>query len=92
MNILSKNLENFHQGSKCFAQECDDKGEPSEAYFKNRTRFFNDSTPHRHKFESKDRPKFFVWLDEAKKIHRLNYFTSRQFYCNLWRGLMLRPG
>jgi len=85
---VSKNLENFHQGSKCFAHECDGKGEPTEAYFKNRTQFFEDSTPHRHKFKSKDKPKFFVWIDETNKIHKLNYIMSRQFYCHFYERLV----
>ena len=87
--MLSNNLENFHQGSKCFSHECDALGEPSEVFFKNQSQFFNDSKPHRHKFKSSDKPLFFVWRDETseKKIHKLNYFESRQFYCNFYERL-----
>jgi hypothetical protein len=86
---LSKNLENFHQGSKCFKTETNN-GEPSELFFKNQTLFFNDSTPHRHKFKSKDKPEYFVWKDEENKIHKLNYIQSRQFYCNFYERLAIQ--
>ncbi len=83
---VSKNLENFHQGSKCFEHETNVKsGEPSELFFKNQLNFFNDNQPHRHKFKSK--PKYFVWKDENNKIHKLNYIESRQFYCNFYERL-----
>ena len=85
---LSKNLENFHQGSKCYDKEIDKAtGEPSALFFKNQAEFFNDSIGHRHKFTSKEKPKYFVWQDENRKIHKLNYIQSRQFYCNFYERL-----
>eukprot|EP01119_Soliformovum_irregulare_P020376 TRINITY_DN6587_c1_g1_i1.p1 TRINITY_DN6587_c1_g1~~TRINITY_DN6587_c1_g1_i1.p1 ORF type:complete len:333 (+),score=76.34 TRINITY_DN6587_c1_g1_i1:24-1001(+) len=79
------NLENFHQGSKCFVHEAED-GEPNEEYYANRDRMFQDATPHRHKFEGakKQKPLYFVWLDGDGKEHHLDYVSSRQFYCNYY--------
>ena len=84
---VALNLENFFQGSKCYDSEVDKNQNPSEKFFQNQEKFFKDSTPHRHKFDRKEKPKFFVWLDENGKIHRLNYIQSRQFYCNLYERL-----
>ena len=85
---LCKNLENFHQGSKCYQRELDKSGEPSDLFFKNRKKFFDDEIAHRHKFTGKDRPKYFVWMDENNKTHKLDYVTSRQFYCNFYERLV----
>ena len=84
---VAKNLENFHQGSKCFDCETDKKGEPSEVFFENQASFLADIIPHRHKFKSANKTKYFVWKDEFEKLHKLNYIESRQFYCNLYERL-----
>jgi hypothetical protein len=88
----SQNIENFHQGSKCFAQEVDKHGNPSQLYAKNRLEFYNDPVPHRHKFHGDDKqnkniPKYFVWVDKEGKEHHLSYIESRQFYCNFYERL-----
>jgi hypothetical protein len=89
----AKNIENFHQGSKCFQEEVDSSGEPSQVYTQNRLKFYLDSTPHRHKFQgttnskNKNIPLYFVWVDKQAKIHKLDYVTSRQFYCNFYERL-----
>ncbi|SNW62223.1 Hypothetical protein ORPV_319 [Orpheovirus IHUMI-LCC2] len=88
----SLNLENFHQGSKCFIQETTmvgDKYYPSQVYRDNREKFYKDSQPHRHKFKGNIKgnvniPVFFVWVDKDGKEHYLDYITSRQFYCNFY--------
>ena len=84
------NLENFHQGSKCFKEEYDTAtNNPSGLYYKNRNKFFQDPEPHRHKFEgankkNKNIPLFFVWKDKNEKEHHLTYIESRQFYCTFY--------
>lgn len=88
----AKNIENFHQGSKCFAQEVDADGEPSLSFERNRLRFYTDDVPHRHKFTGTDKtnkniPLYFVWVDKDGAIHKLDYVTSRQFYCNFYERL-----
>lgn len=89
----AKNIENFHQGSKCFAIECDDTTkEPNELFFKNRLSFYQDEKPHRHKYKGKDEknkniPLYFVWMDKDEKMHKLSYVESRQFYCNFYERL-----
>lgn len=85
------NIENLHQGSKCFAEELDDDGDPGVLYYVNRLRFYQDPEPHRHKYKGRDGnpniPKFFVWVDKQKAEHRLTYIQSRQFYCNFYERL-----
>ena len=86
------NIENFHQGSKCFAEEIDENGNPSVIYYENRLKFYLDKTPHRHKFQgtekkNKNIPLFFLWVDKQGNEHRLNYIQSRQFYCNFYERL-----
>jgi|SRR5688500_1109516 len=84
---ICKNIENFHQGSKCFQQEVDDP----DLFKKNRETFYNDEEPHRHKYKgtekNKNIPKYFVWIDGNGKEHHLDYVTSRQFYCNFYERL-----
>lgn len=87
----SLNIENFHQGSKCFDEEVDDDGNPSEVYDENRERFYNDPVPHRHKYHGKEKnkniPRYFVWRDKEGEEHKLHYIHSRQFYCNFYERL-----
>ena len=86
------NVENFHQGSKCFSQEVGEDGNPNQLYYDNRLMFYQDSEPHRHKYKGTGKnvniPKYFVWVDREGKEHHLNYVTSRQFYCNFFERLV----
>lgn len=93
---IAKNIENFHQGSKCFKEELAplSPNEPGKLFFKNQKKFFEDEVPHRHKYINKESgngnkniPKFFVWIDKQGQIHKLDYITSRQFYCNFYERL-----
>jgi hypothetical protein len=92
----SLNLENFHQGSKCFTEEYDAKEKkPSALYYKNRDTFFKDTEPHRHKYKGLDKknkniPLFFVFIDANGKEHHLSYVESRQFYCNFYERLAVK--
>lgn len=85
------NIENFHQGSKCFEEEVDEDGNPSEVYEENREKFYKDPVPHRHKYHGKEKnkniPKYFVWRDKEGEEHQLTYIQSRQFYCNFYERL-----
>ena len=90
------NIENFHQGSKCFREEVDVNNDqsysPSKSYYKNRLDFYNDPVPHRHKFKgqgkNKNIPVFFIWVDKSTGSEvRLDYIQCRQFYCNFYERL-----
>lgn len=87
------NLENFHQGTKCFSQEADADGNPTHVYYANRHAFYRDPVPHRHKFRSTDAqnpniPLYFVWVDQDGQEHRLSYVESRQFYCHFYEQMV----
>eukprot|EP01117_Protostelium_nocturnum_P015170 TRINITY_DN5850_c0_g1_i1.p1 TRINITY_DN5850_c0_g1~~TRINITY_DN5850_c0_g1_i1.p1 ORF type:complete len:356 (-),score=129.47 TRINITY_DN5850_c0_g1_i1:34-1101(-) len=78
------NLENFHQGSKCFKDEMEgDK--IGKKFYENRTKWFEDPIPHRHK--QKETPMFSVFKDKEGKEIRLGYVQSRQLYCNFYERL-----
>lgn len=88
------NLENFHQGSKCFSSETDGD-RPSTDFYKNQIAMFLDPNPHRHKMtvdknsKNKNIPEYFVWIDQDKTEHHLTYIESRQFYCNFYERAVL---
>lgn len=85
------NLENFHQGSKCFPDEIDSQGNPTKQFYQSQIAMFNDPKPHRHKSNAhnsngnKNIPVYFVYNDGQE--HHLDYITSRQFYCNYYQRL-----
>lgn len=89
----SKNLENFHQGSKCFHEESKDD-EPTELFFENQLAFFKDSVPHRHKYKgiekNKNIPLYFVWKRKDSSMIKYDYVGSRQFYCNFYERIVLQ--
>ena len=86
----SLNLENFHQGSKCYAEEVDSKGQPSSVFSMNRLAMYVDDKPHRHKecggLKTK-LPLYFVWIDRDGTEKHLTYIESRQFYCTFYERL-----
>lgn len=83
----AKNLENFHQGNKCFPQEADESGNPTLAFVENRLKMYCDPEPHRHKFSRGDRPLYSVWTDKTGTSYKIDYLSSRQFYCNFYERL-----
>jgi hypothetical protein len=89
----SVNIENFHQGSKCYKEEMTPEGNPSALFYSNRLQFYNDPVPHRHKYvgtadkKNKNVPEFFVWVDKDGSEKRLTYVESRQFYCTFYERL-----
>lgn len=87
-------LENYHQYSKAYPNEVDEKGEPTKLFFDNQIKGFLDKEGHRHKEEAKNIkgnkniPLFSVWIDKDGKLHKVSYFESRQFYCHFYeRGI-----
>jgi hypothetical protein len=85
---IALNLENFHQGSKCF--EC----ETEEDFYSTQKEMFLDPIPHRHKEAAKDIKgnknicKYWVWIDQNGVEKHFSYFESRQFYCNYYERLV----
>ena len=91
----AKNIENFHQGSKCFKEELLCNNKPSKEFYDNQLAFFNDPIAHRHKLpknpkektKKKNIPEFFVWKHKDGKEHHLTYIECRQFYCTFYERL-----
>lgn len=86
----AKNIENFHQGSKCFPAEINlFTGKPAALFYENQRRFFLDDEPHRHKYNPKENGglRFFVWIDKNGEEHHLTYVQCRQFYCTFYERL-----
>lgn len=84
------NLENFHQGSKCYPDEVGPDGEPAPAFWASRNAMYTDATPHRHKLCGLGRdakPAYFVWVASDHTIHKLGWVASRQFYCAFYERL-----
>jgi len=78
-------LENFHEGSKCFAEELDENGNPGPLYYENRRHFYLAPEPRGHKY--KNVPQFFVWTDRGGKEYHLTCIESRQFYCTFYERI-----
>ena len=91
---VALNLENFHQGNKVFPSEVDEKGEVMETFYNTQLKMYTDATPHRHKDASggKNVPVYSLWKDTDGTIHKISYFTSRQFYCVYYeRNVITNP-
>lgn len=90
----SENLENFHQGNKCFPSELDSEGEPSQVFYSNQKEMYQSKVPQRHKKEAKyhrgknkNIPAYAVWRDPDRKVVKLTYIQSRQLYCHYYQKL-----
>nr|QBK92550.1 MAG: uncharacterized protein LCPAC401_01880 [Pithovirus LCPAC401] len=85
----SLNLENFHQGSKVFSNEVDEKGNPTSIFFDEQKKMFKDKIPHRHKEASlkKNVPLYWLWKMNDGTFKRFGYVESRQFYCTYFERL-----
>lgn len=90
----SLNLENFHQGNKCFPKEVDEFGDPLPSYYEKRLEMYLDPIPHRHKFEKKDlpvgnanKPFFSIFVLPDGTPQRYSYIESRYFYCHFYEIL-----
>ncbi len=89
----SLNLENFHQGNKCFPSEVDEEGNPDSDFFDTQVEMYQNPIPRRHKETvvsadgNKNIPRFSVWRCSDGTIKKMSYIESRQFYCNFYERL-----
>lgn len=98
----AKNIENFHQFSKCWPNEVED-GEPTDEWRERRVKGYDDPVPHRHKFDAKvmkelrrdvngqnrNAPLFSVFLDKNGIERKFSYVECRYFYCKAYEVLAL---
>ena len=94
----AKNLENYWQFSKVFSSEVDEDQDPTEEFRKRRIEGFNDSFPHRHKFdkkkmeketkgqENKNVPLYSVFSGKDGTERRYTYIEGRWFYCSVYEN------
>ncbi len=89
---VCKNLENFHQGNKCFPSEVDSDGRPTSEFYQTQIKMYEDHEPHRHKLASgkKNVPLFSVWKTPKGEEKHFSYIESRQFYCNYYERFALK--
>jgi len=88
-------IENFHQFSKFWKFELDEKGNILEER-KNERVIAYTSEPKRHKHDKKtlsqynkniNIPEFSMYYDKDGNEHRYNYLDSRYFYCHFYEIL-----
>lgn len=94
---IAKNLENFHQFAKVF--QCDmENNKVTDKAKAARIIGYNDSIPHRHKYDSEilkklnnniNVPNFSVYYDKNCNEHRYNYIQCRYFYCHWYEILVV---
>lgn len=80
-------IENYYQASKVYQHEVDDNNVPLPEFYETRERLFEDTEPHRHKFERGAIPLYSVFYSDAGKPLTLTYVESRWFYCNEYERL-----
>nr|QBK89504.1 MAG: uncharacterized protein LCPAC001_00140 [Pithovirus LCPAC001] len=89
----AKNIENFHQGNKCFSSEIDEKGDPKPIFYETQRKLYLDHIPHRHKEaakgikNNKNIPLFSIWKKKTGKEKRCTYIESRKYYCRYYEQL-----
>ncbi len=92
---MALNLENFHQGNKCFDCEVE-KDEILDVFYETQLTMYQDPIPRRHKETassakgSKNIPLFSVWKNKNGDEVRISYFESRQFYCTFYERMALK--
>lgn len=86
---IAKNLENLHQGNKCFKSEIGEDGNPLPIFYETQKKMYLDPIPHRHKETSGgvNAPEFSIWIRPDGSEFRCTYFQSRQFYCNYYERI-----
>jgi hypothetical protein len=86
------NLENMHQGNKCFPNEVNPDGQPNQQYYASRLAMYQDEIPHRHKESSdhKNAPIYSVWVTKCGQELHLSYIESRQIYCHFYEQFALK--
>lgn len=50
---IAKNIENFHQGNKCFPSEMDEKGNPKPIFYETQKKLYLDSVPDTNKQQNR---------------------------------------
>ena len=83
----AKLLENFHQGNKVFSDEVDENNDPTDVFVTNRLKWYCDEVPHRHKVKGV-KPLFSIWTDRDGESYKIDYISSRQFYCTFYERLV----
>lgn len=86
------NLENLHQGNKCFSEDVGSDGQPNHKFYEMRLSMYQDPIPHRHKDSSghKNSPLYSVWVAiDGHEVH-LPYIESRQIYCHFYEQFALK--
>ena len=86
------NLENLHQGNKCYSKEMAD-GAPGSLFMSRRIEMYNDKVPWRHKQKrysdiTDKHPLFSVWRERDGTERQLTYIESRQIYCTLYEHMI----
>lgn len=92
------NIENYHQGNKCFPWECEGfSTDPGPDFYEMQRQFYLDPVPHRHKFareyvkdmdlENINVPVFSVHFTTKGEEKHFTYVQSRYFYCKQYEKL-----
>lgn len=98
---IALNIENYHQFSKVWPNEVDDKGNPTQTFRERQIEGFQDPIPHRHKFstevmtqlrksvngENRNQPLYSVHKTIDGEERRFTYVESRYFYCHFYEIL-----
>lgn len=99
----AKNIENYHQFNKLWANETDEKGDPLPLYWEQRRTGYEDAEPHRHKYDAKTMAALRKAVPDqqnrnaplcainatldGKEMRRFSYVESRYFYCKAYEAL-----
>lgn len=95
--IPALNLENLHQGNKCFAEEMTATHQPAPVFFERRLAMYQDAHPWRHKFKkypsiaapgNPNIPVCSIWRLPDGTEQQLTYFESRQIYCHYFTKMI----
>lgn len=78
------NLENFHQANKVFTNEIDENANITNEFYITQKKMYLNPLPQRHKYTSKDKPLYSIWRDKQNNEHKIDYVTSREFYCHFY--------
>lgn len=77
----AQNLENFHQGNKCYKDESD------ESFMVAQIKLYLDTEAHRHKRKG-EIPECSIWRLKTGEIKKCGYVEARQFYCTFYERLI----
>lgn len=83
---VSKNLENYWQGSKVFQRDLDSGGDVGFTYQESKRQMYDNPTGKRHKYSRGMRPLCTIFYDGDTEGH-YQYIEARKFYCNHYEFL-----